>query len=108
MRPSQLGGGLRGVGQNRETRVYPGSAPPMEVKPTSCFVYIDDEDDLDYKGAGSLPLISRASNLSISNDLNLFTLSLLGCLTPPYISGRGRFTCRVLLGIGLGLVSLES
>ena len=23
---------LEGVGRNRETRVYPGSAPPMEVK----------------------------------------------------------------------------
>ena len=40
-----------------------------------------DEGDLDYKGTVLLPLISRASNLSISNDLNL---SLLGRLTPPY------------------------
>ena len=34
-------------------------------------VYIDDDDDLDYKGVESLPLISRASNLCISNDLKL-------------------------------------
>ena len=72
MRPTQLGGGLRGVGRNQETRVYLGSAPPIEVKAYVLLcVYIDDDDDLDYKGAESLPLISRASNLSISNDLNL-------------------------------------
>ena len=69
---SQLCGGLRGVSQNREARVYPGSAPPMEVKAYVLLcIYIDDVDDLDYKGAESLPLISRASNLSISNDLSL-------------------------------------
>ena len=54
----------------------------MEVKAYVLLcVYIDDEGDLDYKGDVLLPLISRASNLSISNDLKL---SLLGRLTPPY------------------------
>ena len=81
MRPSQLCGGLRGVGRNRETRVYPGSAPLMEVKAYVLLcVYIDDEGDLDYKGAVLLPLISRASNLSISNDLNLSTSPSRGAL----------------------------
>ena len=72
VRLSQLCGGLRGVGRNRETRVYPGSAPPMEVKAYVLLcVYIDDDDDLGYKGAESQPLISRTSNLTISNDLSL-------------------------------------
>ena len=60
MRPSPLCGGLRGVGRDRETRVYPGSAPPMEVKAYVLLCYIDD-DDLDYNCAVLLPLISRAS-----------------------------------------------
>ena len=63
---------MKGVGRNREMGVYPGSAPPMEVKAYVLLcVYIDYDDDLDYKGAELLPLISKASNLSISNDLKL-------------------------------------
>ena len=55
----------------------PGSAPPMEVKAYVLLcVYIDDEGDLGYKGTVLLPLISRASNLSISNDLSLVCLNL--------------------------------
>ena len=67
MRPSQLRGGLRGVGQNRATQVYPGSAPQEEVKAYGLLVsYIDDDDDLGYKGAESLPLISSVSALILS------------------------------------------
>ena len=51
---------------------YPGSAPPMEVKAYVLLcVYIDDDDDLGYKGAESLPLVSRPSNLTIFSDLSL-------------------------------------
>ena len=52
VRLSPLGGYSKGLNGNGR-RVYPGSAPPMEVIAYVLLcVYIDD--DLDYKGAESL------------------------------------------------------
>ena len=46
MEPSHLGGDSKRV-SGSETRVYPGSAHPLEENPTSYFVYIDG--GFDYK-----------------------------------------------------------
>ena len=68
----------------------------------SCLSCIEDDDDLGYKGAESLPLISRVSNLSISNHLSIETCLLrplkpdpLGVTRSSLYKFKGRFTYRV-------------
>jgi hypothetical protein len=60
---------------------------------------IDDGDDLDYKGAILLPLITRASTLILSKTC--LSPSPCGVPCPSLYKLKGRLTCSVLVGLQL-------